>query len=188
MNDSLLSRCAGYASRVALILLRNFGQLGLVALAFLLASAAIALVLTPRLHERSVALDQALRSASSRAAPRPAPRDVDSDAAIFSASLPAIEANAADMNRLFELAAQSHIRTPRADYRLSKVATSLFLGYEIRIPVTATYVDLRRFTAEALNQLPNLALAGVRFTRPDSSAATLDAELRLVLFYRRQEP
>jgi hypothetical protein len=182
-----LTRWHHGAGRVVLMLLRDFGPVGLVALALMLASAVVAFVLTPRLHDRSIALDEALQAASLRRA-APVRRDADSDAAGFTASLPAIASNAADMNRLFEIASASNIKTPKADYRLSAISSSLFLAYEVRIPVSASYVDVRRFTADALSQLPNLALDGVRFSRLDSTSEALDAELRLVLFYRKQAP
>jgi hypothetical protein len=183
----LRSRFKVTAERLWLALVRQYGPIGLLGIALLLASGAVALLLTPQLQERSVALEEELGQAARAAVASQRPR-TPGETVLPSDVLPEITTNAADMSRLYELAATNHISTPKAAYRLTPVAASWYLAYEVRLPVTANYVALRRFTADALNQLPNLAIDGIRLSRLDATTDSVDAELRLTLFYRKPQP
>ncbi|WP_427911941.1 hypothetical protein ACPWT1_14935 [Ramlibacter sp. MMS24-I3-19] len=167
--------------RVALLLVRRFGLAGVAALGLLATAAVVYGVVTPRVEQRVALADARLRAAARRPAPAEATAATRSD--LF-AALPTIDSNASDLLSLYAIATARGIPATKAEYRLTPLAGGRYLAYEVRLPVASGYMDLRRFTSEALARLPNMAIDGMRFSRPDAGRDVLDAEIRVVLFYR----
>ena len=82
--------------------------------------------------------------------------------------------------RLHALAREAGLALPAAEYRLHATGTPLE-RYEIVLPVSGTYAELRAFLEAALGEIPVLSLDGVSFTRERAAQARLRAELRLTL-------
>lgn len=171
------------SQRFARTLMRSTGLFGCLSIAFLILSVLLSLFALPRAHQALNTIDNQMRIKVEPT--REIPTKVGEKDKSVQDSFPPFSNNAKDLTKLFELAESNGITSSKGDYRLSNATSSYFITYEVRIPVRAAYIDLRRFTSEALSQLPNLALDGIRFTRSESTNETLEAELRLVLFYRK---
>ncbi len=90
-----------------------------------------------------------------------------------------------------EAAIHEQLALNRGDYKLNKVskaATTLkensLTRYEIMLPVKGSYIQIRKFIATILRQLPMLALSDFQITRENVSSATVDANLLFVLFLK----
>jgi Tfp pilus assembly protein PilO len=70
----------------------------------------------------------------------------------------------------------------RADYKLTQSKQGQLLRYEIVLPVSGSYVQIRHFIADALQQLPALALSDLQIKRENIMSPTVDARLVFVLF------
>jgi hypothetical protein len=70
----------------------------------------------------------------------------------------------------------------RIDYRMLEERRSGLRQYQITMPVSSTYPDIRRFTSLALASMPGLSLDHVHFQRRRIGDAAIDAELRFTLF------
>jgi len=76
----------------------------------------------------------------------------------------------------------------RGDYKLSKSplakTSPIILRYEIVLPVSGTYLQIRQFVDEALTQQAALALSDVEIKRESSMSPLVEARLVWVLFVR----
>lgn len=70
----------------------------------------------------------------------------------------------------------------QAEFKLASDPAEPLARYAIVLPVKADYRALRRFTHDALQQMPGLALDEVSLRRSDPKSPLLEAQLRFVLF------
>jgi hypothetical protein len=69
---------------------------------------------------------------------------------------------------------------PSADYRMHKTGTGIE-RYEITLPLSGSYAQIRAFVENALNQVPVLSLDHIRFRRERASDSAVQADVRLTL-------
>ncbi len=70
----------------------------------------------------------------------------------------------------------------QAEFKLSSETAEPLARYSILLPIKADYRALRRFSHDALREMPGLALDEVSLRRSDPKSPLLDAQLRFVLF------
>ena len=87
--------------------------------------------------------------------------------------------------RLHAIAQRAGLQLPSAEYRLHGTGTPLE-RYEIVLPVSGSYGELRAFLEAALGEIPVLSLDGVSFTRQRADEARVRADLRLTLHLVRR--
>ncbi len=97
----------------------------------------------------------------------------------------------ADARQAPEIASQLHataraagLTLERGDYRPAADASGKFVRYQIVLPVNGSYLQIRRFLADALLGMPGLALDAISFRREDAQSAQLQAQLRFTAFLR----
>ena len=84
-------------------------------------------------------------------------------------------------------AAADHDLTPdKAEYALTRSTAADFVRYQITLPVRGSYIDIRKFANQALNDLPALALNEISFQRENSDSGEVEARLRFTLFLHRE--
>lgn len=106
--------------------------------------------------------------------------------ASFYASFPTRDSVSAWLEKLYGVASTQTLSLENGEYRFL-AATSGKLGrYEIVLPVKGEYVQIRKFIAEVLREIPVAALEDVRFKRENISSETIEAKIRLVLYLRAE--
>ena len=70
----------------------------------------------------------------------------------------------------------------QAEFKLASDPAEPLARYSILLPVKADYRALRRFTHDALQEMPGLALDEVNLRRSDPKSPLVEAQLRFVLF------
>ena len=87
-----------------------------------------------------------------------------------------------------ETAVKQGLRLNRGDYKLTQIKASPINSksgqlsrYEIVLPVTGQYSQIRQFVAQVLHQLPALALSEMQIKRENTLAPTVEARLIFVL-------
>jgi hypothetical protein len=118
---------------------------------------------------------------------RDAPLTSSVQLAGFEAGFPAASGLSRSYARLWELARRHGLRLRQADFQLADPAQDAIARYAIVLPLSAEYVPLRAFVAEALRDNPALALQEMSLRRADAQATQLEARLRFVLFVRPRE-
>jgi Tfp pilus assembly protein PilO len=79
-------------------------------------------------------------------------------------------------------AVKQHLTFNRGDYRLTQSKQGQLQRYEIVLPVSGGYVQIRQFIADVLQQLPALALSDLQIKRDNAMSPTVEARLVFVLF------
>ena len=163
----------------------ELGAAGIAGLALLGAALAfLALALQP-LEERAARLERRLEQLRPRTpAPRPgvlrAGASPAAQLAAFYAFLDRGREPPEWLARLHALARAAGLGLPAAEYRLHGTGTPLE-RYEIALPVSGSYGELRAFLEAALAEIPVLSLDGVSFTRERADEPRVRAELRFTL-------
>lgn len=172
----------------AITLLRRLkhelGGVGLASIAMLALAMLFLLVALKPLEKRNQALEHELASnARARAPADDASTRTSTPAAKIAAFYHFLESGkqATDwLDRLHTAAREAGIELRSADYRMLATGTRID-RYEIRIPMRASYAQVRGFLDGALAEIPMLSLDEVKFKRERASDSAVEAELHLTL-------
>lgn len=111
-------------------------------------------------------------------------RGSDSELRTFYEAFPGQQKMTDLLGRIYRAASENGIMLQRGDYQLHAEPDLALLRYEISLPVRGGYLDVRRFLAQILNDVPSLALEGLVFTRQRINDPGIEAQIRLALYLR----
>lgn len=151
----------------------------------LLASAVIFLVLVVKpLEARNEQLEQRLTGSVRRGSPSP---NLDSEnhntarkLAAFYRFVESKESTADKLVTLYTAGAAAGVELRSAEYRLQRTDARIE-RYEITLPISGNYVQIRTFLENTLVQIPALSLDQLSFRRQHANDAMVQAEVRLTL-------
>jgi hypothetical protein len=84
--------------------------------------------------------------------------------------------------QLFAIAAAQKLSLDQADYQFVRDRELKLARYNITLPVKGSYSQVRAFVAQALNDVPNLALENIAFNRQKIEDASIEAQLHFTLY------
>ena len=87
--------------------------------------------------------------------------------------------------KIYGAATASGIALRSGDYRLAETGHRIS-RYEITLPVTGTYAQIRAFTEAALAEIPVLSLDQISFRRSSGNEGRVEAEIVLTLHVPRK--
>ena len=90
------------------------------------------------------------------------------------------------MAKLYNAAAQQNLNLEQGDYRLVHDRDGKLTHYDIDLPVKGGYVQVRKFVAQALADVPNLALHSITFSKQKIGDVAVDAQLKFTLYLSEQ--
>jgi hypothetical protein len=91
----------------------------------------------------------------------------------------------AELGSLIELAGKEGLKIPSGDYRLVPGKDGLFDRYVLTLPVKGGYQTIRHYVAAVRKEFPDLAVEDISLRRENIGASQVDAQLRFILFGRR---
>ncbi len=138
-----------------------------------------------RLERQAAALERSLGTRAN--ADVAAPSTPQQQLAEFRSRFTGEKRLAASLGRLQASAKRQGVQLDQAEFRFVSEAGDPLLRYTMVLPVKAEYRALRRFVRAALHDLPGLAIEEVNLRRGDPASATLDAQLRFVLFVNKAD-
>jgi hypothetical protein len=86
------------------------------------------------------------------------------------------------LKKLYAAAAAQDLVLTRAEYRMTPERSGRLVRYQITLPVQGSYVQIRRFIAQALTDVPVAALDAISFKRETIGATQLEAQVKLTLY------
>lgn len=86
------------------------------------------------------------------------------------------------MAKLYNAAAQQNLILEQGEYRLTHDRDSKLTHYDIVLPVKGGYVQIRKFIAQAMADVPSLSLDGITFSRQKIGEPLVDAQIRFTLY------
>jgi hypothetical protein len=160
----------------------ELGAAGLLGLALLAAAALFLVLKLEPLEARRVALDTQLARGDRSGGPQVRDRAFDNAArlAAFYDFFETGEAATGWLAKLHAAGAAAGVDIRSADYTLHKTGTRL-ARYEIVLPVTGSYPQIRAFLRNALTDIPVLSLDQVEIKREPAQGGKVQAEARLTL-------
>ncbi len=87
--------------------------------------------------------------------------------------------------RLHAAARRQGVQLDKAEFKLVSNAREPLSRYTMVLPVKCDYRALRRFTRDAVRELPGLAMEEVSLRRADARSPQLEVQLRFVLFVNK---
>ena len=85
---------------------------------------------------------------------------------------------------LFAVAQRNGLEIVKSDYRLVASADPNITTYQVRFPLKGTYVQVRKFVAATLQELPFASLDELRLEKKRVEDVTVDSQIRFTFFLR----
>ncbi len=153
-----------------------------------LAMAGVAGGVLPLQHEVAHIRHQLAQQPRQAAPSRPvatAEQTIAADLEIFRARFPGIVDLSDQLDTLFELAAAHGLVVDKAQYVLVEKAGGALRRFEVTLPVSGSYPQLRAMVLDVLQKLPATAVAEIVMEREKIADGRARANLRLVFFVRK---
>lgn len=88
------------------------------------------------------------------------------------------------LDRVYAAAARQSLALEQAEYKLVRNQDERIAAYRINLPVQGSYLQIRNFIVEVLNQVPSAALEEVSFQRQAIATPLVEGRVRLTLYLR----
>lgn len=179
-------------ARVAWSIKRGLVRLrwpGFAGLALLAAAAGLAWFAVQPARERLRALEgqYAELSARARGTHQPAePRTQRSQLADFYAFFPLTEAVPEMLGQIQRAAQRNDLLLAKGEYKFSEERDFHLASYQVTLPVSGGYAQVRGFVNDVLDAIPAAALEELTLKREASDADALEARVRFVLYLGRE--
>ena len=107
----------------------------------------------------------------------------------FYAQFPASETLPNCLRLIDSIALMQRLSLNRGDYKLTQIKSlqsnqATLARYEIVLPVTGQYLQIRQFIAQVLHELPALALSDLQIKRESAQSPSVEARLIFVLLLK----
>jgi len=165
----------------------RIGVPGVVGVALLIFAAAFSvLALVPLVEEVTVLRARAERVASTqeRGTARPGgPAGEQAALEAFARRFPPVEQAAQRILDLHATAKRNGLTLETGEYNVTPDRDARLLRYQVRVPVKGGYVELRRFVADAMREIPTMMLDEVTIRRAALGAREIEARLQFTLLF-----
>lgn len=161
----------------------ELGPSGMLALALFGAAALFFFLALKPLEARNELIESEL-ARSERQAPHGRAPSAGARLAAFYRHFETGEATTDWLARLNAIGAESGVAIRSADYRMHKTGTRVE-RYEIVLPLTGSYPQIRAFLGRALAEIPVLSLDQLAIKREGAQSGAVQAEARLTIHLRR---
>jgi hypothetical protein len=122
------------------------------------------------------------RLAAQSSDPAGKPESVADQLARFLGHFPSPDNARQALLQLHVIAARHGVQLRSAEYRVAADPGSGLLRHQVAVPVKGSYTSLRAFVADALEQLPSLALEAAAFKRDAVGVRDVEGRLQFTLY------
>jgi hypothetical protein len=88
------------------------------------------------------------------------------------------------LGKIYNAAAMHSIRLDQGEYKLVTNTTLKLLEYKISLPVNGSYVQVKKFVAQVLNEVPTIALEELNFKREGVNTTEIKAMIVMTIYVR----
>lgn len=137
-------------------------------------------------REEAAALRTSLQAQRLQQTSKPDPQATQtSRMAEFQRRLPAAEGALEAVQVIHSAAAKYNVKLAAGEYRLLREGSSSGLQrYQITLPATGAYLDVRAWMASVMNTLPTIAIDELSLVRQNVGAPALETRVRWTLYLR----
>ena len=90
------------------------------------------------------------------------------------------------LDKIYKAARDQNIRLEQGEYRANREKAGKLIRYQITMPVKGTYLQLRKFLAAVLTEIPIASLDHISFERQKIGDEAIDAKIKLTLYLDRE--
>jgi Pilus assembly protein, PilO len=90
------------------------------------------------------------------------------------------------LEKIFTAAKSEKIRLKEGEYRVNREKAGKLIRYQITLPVSGSYLQLRKFLATVLSEIPIASLDHISFKRQKIGDSVISAEIKLTLYLDQQ--
>jgi Tfp pilus assembly protein PilO len=170
----------------------KLGAFGMLGLLILLSCSAFYVIKVLPLNQQVFITQQQMANFNSHKkipeVPKQPVSDIKQDLLKFNQLLPRANMLHQSLRLIDTTAKKQHLMLNHGEYKLtnykkSRIVSNPYIShYEIVLPITGQYAQIREFIATVLQQQPTLALKDIKFKRDNTMSATIEAKLIFVLF------
>jgi hypothetical protein len=110
------------------------------------------------------------------------PLDTEGQLQAFYRAMPPMATGPDQLERIHAAAAAHNVRLHSGEYSLVPQRGLAAARYQIALPATGSYTDLRAFVGRVLAEIPSLALEDIALKREAASSRTVEARLKFTLY------
>jgi Tfp pilus assembly protein PilO len=104
---------------------------------------------------------------------------------IFYDALPLqVEANS-KINTILRVATDNGLVVNKVEYE-QPLSVSTLIQYQIKLPLTGNYLQIRQFINQVLNTLPSIALSHISLKREGLATDLVDAQIQFSLYLQKE--
>jgi hypothetical protein len=165
----------------------RLGFAGIAGLVVLALCAMLQLATVQPMHRQLAELQARARAnppAQIRAKPEDAVAHLQKQLTAFYQFFPERGDMAGQVDNLFAAAKRYHLVLENGSYALTRGDAHKLARCEVQLPIKGSYLQTRKFLADVLLDMPNVALDTINFQRSKISDASVDAQIKLTLYYR----
>lgn len=105
----------------------------------------------------------------------------------FYALLPAQKEVNVKIAQILQTASDSGLKIEKVEYTTQSTASAALLKYQIKLPLTGTYIQIRQFVTRTLNAQPSLALSDINFKRDDIGSDLVESNIQFTLYLKQEK-
>ena len=105
---------------------------------------------------------------------------------IFYDVLPTQTEASSKISEILRVATDNGLVINKVEYEQPLSATPL-IQYQIKLPLTGSYMQIRQFINQVLNTLPSIALNDISLKREDIATDSVDAQVQFTLYLQKAQ-
>lgn len=117
---------------------------------------------------------------------RPAGAPSASNAAEFYQFFPSRQSAPEWLELIYKAAARQSLQLREGEYKLMPGKTGKLVEYQVSLPVTGSYAQIRKFVVQVLRDVPAASLDELVFRREAIGSGEVEAKIRLTLHMRSE--
>ena len=90
------------------------------------------------------------------------------------------------LGKIYKAARDQNIQLEQGEYRAVREKAGKLVRYQIALPVKGTYLQLRKFLAAVLTEIPIASLDHISFERQKIGDEVIEAKIKLTLYLDRE--
>jgi hypothetical protein len=89
------------------------------------------------------------------------------------------------LDKIYQVADKQKLSLAKGEYKILPEQSGQLLRYEISLPVSGPYIQLRAFMLGVLQDIPSASLQDVRLKRESIAKDNVDATIRFIVYLRK---
>ena len=109
--------------------------------------------------------------------------DTETQLKTFYQFFPPASQKVTGLAKIYKAAEHQKLLLETGEYRYIADANNKLSRYQVTLPIKGSYLQIRNFVNEILTEVPSAAVDDISFKRESVSSPTLDARVKLTLFF-----